>query len=63
LFGLCWLPSAILGNLESESVKLPRWVRLFETMSIGMNSMVNPLVYGIRSPKFRRAFISALKCQ
>ncbi|XP_031555602.1 rhodopsin, GQ-coupled-like [Actinia tenebrosa] len=63
LFGMCWLPTAILSNLESANVNLPRWVRLLETMSIGMNSMVNPLVYGIRSPKFRRAFLQALRCQ
>jgi hypothetical protein len=63
LFGMCWVPTAILSNLESANVFLPRWVRLFETMSIGMNSMVNPLVYGIRSPKFRRAFVHFLRCE
>ena len=62
LFLGCWLPKTVTDNLLARGVHMPREVLVFVIYVIYMNSMANPIVYGIRNRKFRKAFRDLLYC-
>ena len=65
---LMWLPYAVsvfLYATRTINLSLQGFLRLrysFETLYM-MNSLVNPIVYTIRMPEFRKALLLLFKCQ
>lgn len=55
LFSICYLPTIILGFLMFTPVYVPRFARMLSTFSVGLTSVVNPIVYWVRSKAFRQA--------
>ena len=67
---LMWLPFAVLLFLPSQSsilksLSFQELGRLESSLTIlyFMNSLVNPIVYTIRIPEFRKALLLLFKCQ
>ncbi|CAH3177623.1 unnamed protein product [Porites evermanni] len=65
---LMWVPYTVFVFLSSiffQSLSFQEYVRLTFSLNILylMNSLVNPIVYTIRIPKFRKAFLLLFKCQ
>ena len=59
-----WLPYIVNGLLmdaSNYSVVLPFRLRLFFAFSFHINSFINPILYLIKIPGFRRAFIALFK--
>lgn len=56
LFALCYLPTIVLGFLLFTPVAVPRFARMLSTFSVGLTSVVNPMVYWVRSKAFREAW-------
>ena len=57
---LCWIPLAIVGSVNHESVSTPtRWLFITVTLN-SCNAFINPLLYAVRVPEFRKAL--ALSC-
>ena len=59
-----WLPYIVNGLLMDESnysIVLPFRLRLFFAFSFHINSFINPILYLIKIPGFRRAFIALFK--
>ena len=65
---MTWLPNAVFTFLFETSIinlSLQEILRLdysFRTLYM-MNSLVNPIVYTIRLPEFRKALLLLFKCQ
>ena len=65
---LMWLPYAVLFFLHATSTinlseqGILRLEYSFEILYL-MNSLVNPIVYTIRMPEFRKALLLLFKCQ
>ena len=63
---LMWLPYAVYTFLLFQSfLSLQELTRLEFSLTIlySMNSLVNPIVYTIRMPEFRKALLLLIKCQ
>ena len=59
-----WLPYIVNGLLmdaSNYSIVLPFRLRLFFAFSFHINSFINPILYLIKIPGFRRAFIALFK--
>ncbi|EDO32542.1 predicted protein [Nematostella vectensis] len=65
VFLACYVPSCImiyLMNMCSTcSCELIHWFRDLQYILVVVNSLINPLVYAIRMPNFRRAILAMLK--
>lgn len=57
LFAICYVPTIILGFLMFTPVDVPRFARMLSTFSVGLTSVVNPIVYWVRSKAFREALM------
>ena len=61
----CYGPSAILiytmSFCESCSCESLHWMRDLQCLFVLMNSSVNFFCYGLRSPRFRQAFVAILR--
>lgn len=55
LFVLCYLPTIILGVLMYTGAKVRRFACMLSSFSVGFTSVVNPIVYWVRSRAFRDA--------
>lgn len=55
LFAVCYLPTIVLGVFVFIPVKVPRFARMLSTFSVALTSVVNPIVYWVRSKTFRDA--------
>ena len=55
LFALCYLATIVLGFLMYTPVDVPRFARMISTFSVGLTSVVNPMVYWVRSKTFHDA--------
>ena len=68
---LLWLPYHILVIVNLKTSGLPSSFPRLEAVRLGYslfvlfyaNSLVNPVLYTIRIPEFKRAFFSLFKCQ
>ena len=63
---LMWLPFAVFVFLSFQyNISRQEFVRLrfYLTILYFMNSLVNPIVYTIRMPEFRKALLPLFKCQ
>ena len=62
---LAWLPYAVYTFSNKKLIAFQKEVRLELSLTIlyFMNSLVNPIVYTIRIPEFRKAFLLLFKCQ
>ena len=59
-----WLPyivNRLLMDASNYSIVLPFRLRLFFAFSFHTNSFINPILYLIKIPGFRRAFIALFK--
>ena len=59
-----WLPyivNRLLMDASNYSIVLPFRLRLFFAFSFHTNSFINPILYLIKIPGFRRAFIGLFK--
>ncbi|XP_001624642.3 histamine H2 receptor [Nematostella vectensis] len=65
VFLACYVPSCImiyLMNMCSTcSCELIHWFRDLQYILVVVNSLINPLVYAIRMPNFRRAILAMFK--
>ena len=55
LFALCYIPTIVLGFLMFTAADIPRFARMLSTFSVGLTTVVNPVVYWVRSKAFRDA--------
>jgi len=55
LFAICYAPTILLGFLLFTPLHIPRFARMLSTFSVGFASVVNPIVYWVRSKAFRQA--------
>lgn len=61
LFAICYVPTILLGVLMFTSLDVPRFARMLSTFSVGLASVVNPIVYWVRSKAFREALIGIFR--
>lgn len=61
LFFLSWLPNLILDNLVSSGVHVAHEVRMFGVYAVFLDSVINPVIYGVRNRGFRKAFKDIFK--
>ncbi|XP_022790742.1 melanopsin-A-like [Stylophora pistillata] len=61
LFSLCYIPTIVLGFLMFVAIKVSRFARMLSTFSVGFTSVVNPIVYWVRSKAFRKAVIGIFR--
>jgi len=63
-FNLCWAPALIVNTIDSAkgSFTLPRGVYVTITFLGSLSCAINPVIYGVMNPTFRKAFIKALRC-
>ena len=61
LFAICYVPTIILGFLMFTPLHVPRFARMLSTFSVGLASVVNPIVYWVRSKAFRQALIGLFR--
>ncbi|ELT93028.1 hypothetical protein CAPTEDRAFT_210567 [Capitella teleta] len=64
VFYLCWIPYIVLTAIFTMTKHLPEWFALLQDLSkllIGMNSVLNPLIYARGNEKFRAAFARLLR--
>ncbi|XP_068748635.1 melatonin receptor type 1A-like [Montipora capricornis] len=55
LFAVCYLPTIVIGFVVFTPVQVPRFARMFSTFSVSFTSVVNPIVYWMRTKSFRDA--------
>lgn len=55
LFTLCWLPYGIIVMSDYRD-KLPRTAHMFSMTVAHLNSALNPVLYGVFNPAFRRGY-------
>ena len=67
---LMWLPNGVYGFLFYQtsimkflSLQVRARLKFFSAILRFMNSLVNPIVYTIRIPEFRKALLVLFKCQ
>ena len=61
LFTLCYIPTIVLGFLMFVTVNVPRFARMLSTFSVGFTSVVNPVIYWVRSKAFREALVGIFR--
>lgn len=61
LFAICYVPTILLGFLMFSPLHVPRFARMLSTFSVGLTSVVNPIVYWVRSKAFRQALIGLFR--
>jgi len=61
LFAICYVPTILLGFLMFTLLHVPRFARMLSTFSVGLTSVVNPIVYWVRSKAFRQALIGIFR--
>lgn len=63
-FYICWFPLLVQGVLSFfisfDDIKL-KYFNLYYTIPGYTSSMINPIIYGVMSPQFRREFIGILR--
>ncbi|XP_072324715.1 thyrotropin-releasing hormone receptor-like [Scyliorhinus torazame] len=65
LFALLWMPSrtlVVINSFLSQPITNP-WILLFCHICIYLNSAINPIIYNLKSQKFRAAFWKLNKCE
>ena len=56
-FAVCWIPTYVIAFLSrGEIVFIPRHGTLAVTFLVGLNSAINPFIYGATSRSFRQEF-------
>lgn len=63
LYTLCWLPQGILKNAKLAYAQLPREIWMTSTFSMQLNSLLNPILYGMLNRKFRKVIFEMLGIQ
>lgn len=63
VFCFCWLPCFIMDTLDAFGVFPPRSLRMAGIYLIFMDSVVCPLIYGVRNRKIRKVVMEVLKCE
>ena len=63
LFFLAWSPNLLLDNLVLAGVKVPYEVRMFGVYAVFLDSVINPVIYGVKNRAFRQAFRNILRCR
>ena len=61
LFAICYVPTIALGFLMFTPVDVPRIARMLSTFSVALTSVVNPIVYWVRSRAFREALMGIFR--
>lgn len=61
LFSICYVPTIVLGIVMFMPVNVPRFARMLSTFSVGLTSVVNPIIYWVRSKTFREALIGIFR--
>lgn len=61
LFAICYVPTILLGFFMFTPLHVPRFARMLSTFSVGLTSVVNPIVYWVRSKAFRQALIGLFR--
>ncbi|XP_028403795.1 alpha-1A adrenergic receptor-like [Dendronephthya gigantea] len=56
VYFVCLFPKIITSRLRSRGVPISRSVSVATGMLVGLNSVVNPFVYGIRNKEYRIAY-------
>lgn len=61
-FTVCYTPFTFVILLESfqKQILIPREVYVFANMMVGLSCCVNPVIYGIMNPEFKREFAAIL---
>ncbi|XP_014672616.1 PREDICTED: allatostatin-A receptor-like [Priapulus caudatus] len=68
-FGVAWLPyyvislESLYGELWIRSSVHADWIHLLATVSAYLHACVNPLIYALFSPVFRRRFWQLTRCR
>ncbi|XP_015780129.1 PREDICTED: visual pigment-like receptor peropsin [Acropora digitifera] len=62
-FTVCYTPFTFVILLESfqKQILIPREVYVFADMMVGLSCCVNPVIYGIMNPEFKREFAAILR--
>lgn len=59
---ICWMPVSVVGLSEMAKVVIPRWIDASVIYLMFVSSCVNPIIYGLQNPQFRRAYSQVLRC-
>lgn len=59
----CWMPVSIVCLTETIGGYPPRAIYAVSIYLMYSSSCINPIIYGILNPQFRRAFIGVFRCQ
>ena len=62
IFLATWMPVSFVVVYETAGGSPPRLVLTFVIYLMFTSSCVNPIIYGILNPRFRRAFMCVFKC-
>ena len=63
-FSLCWLPVSIIDFIDTFTGggNLPRQVFMLNALLIFTSSTINPFIYWLSNPDFRKGYWEVLKC-
>ena len=58
-----WSPVAVTAIVLSHNKGLPHLISSIIPMAAATSSAINPVIYALMSPEFRKAYIKTLKCR
>lgn len=59
----CWMPVSVVCFLETLGVNPPRIIYVISIYLMYTSSCINPVIYGILNPQFRKAFVDVFRCR
>lgn len=51
-----WFPVMVIGIMSSHDKSLPHHVTIVVSLCLAINGAINPMVYGVMNPAFRREY-------